>query len=114
MILTKSCLDVIPKFDHEDMFFYIDPPYYQASQGPYGGYTLQNFIALLDRLTVLKAKFLLSSYDCEVLSEYIQKNNWNQKLLDKPLLVNGNSKRKIESLVYNYQVNQSTDLKLNL
>lgn len=73
MILTKSCLDLIRKFDHPDMFFYIDPPYYQASQGPYGGYTRENFIALLKVLENIEGKFLLSSYSCELLTEYIDK-----------------------------------------
>jgi len=114
MILTKSCNIIIPKFDHVDMFFYIDPPYYQACQGPYGGYTRENFIALLTICAKLKAKFLLSSYSCELLSDFVEKNKWNQKLLDKPLLVNGNSKRKIESLVYNYYVDEYRQTELLL
>lgn len=102
MILTKSALEVIVKFDSPETYFYLDPPYWQASQGPYKGYTLRNFQKLLELCSKMKGKFLLSSYACELLKDYVDQNNWNQILLDKTLAVSSNGDRKVESLVFNY------------
>lgn len=104
MILNKCALTVIEKFDRKDSFFYLDPPYYQANQGHYKGYSFKNFKSLLDILSNLEGKFLLSSYNCELLQEYINKNKWNQKLIENNLSIKSNAKTKTESLVFNYPI----------
>lgn len=103
MVLTKDALSTIRKFDQEDTTYYLDPPYYQANQGHYKGYTLKAFKKLLETCKTLKGRFILSSYACKVLKDYIDDNGWNQILFDKPLNVSANGDRKIESLVFNYE-----------
>jgi DNA adenine methylase len=75
-IECKDALELILKQDSVDTFFYIDPPYVGANQGHYGGYTQEHFNALLDVLSNIKGKFLLSSYPNEILDVYRSKYNW--------------------------------------
>ena len=102
-IFCREALDVIRKVDHEDTFHYIDPPYFQADMGHYGGYTLLDFEALLNLLATIKGKFMLSSYPSEMLSQYVHKNGWKMIELDLPRSAGGG--RKIEVLTMNYEMN---------
>lgn len=94
--------------DKETAFHYIDPPYIDSNQGHYGGYTREHFKRDLDTIEQLKGKFLLSSYDSDVLQEYIKRNGWYVKYIDKPLNASngrlGNRKRKVEVLTANYPI----------
>jgi DNA adenine methylase len=54
-------------YDTPETFHYIDPPYLNANQGHYGGYTEAHFKTLLNTLSNLKGKFLLSTYPHELL-----------------------------------------------
>jgi DNA adenine methylase len=75
-----ECCDavrIIKSRDVPDGFFYLDPPYVGADQGHYNGYTQDNFDALLDTLTTLKGKFLLSSYRNKTLEVYAERNGWH-------------------------------------
>ncbi|WKD85219.1 Modification methylase DpnIIA [Polaribacter huanghezhanensis] len=110
-IENNNACKVISSRDTEDAFHYVDPPYIDANQGHYGGYTESDYKQLLDTLSKLKGKFLLSSYPSKLLDSYIQKNGWHTKTFDKPLsarkAVEGKSRgRKIEVLTANYSLNE--------
>ncbi|MCZ8020207.1 MAG: DNA adenine methylase [Cyclobacteriaceae bacterium] len=61
-------------------FHYIDPPYPNADQGHYAGYNWDEYEALLNFLaTECKGKFMLSSYNSDMLEQYCNNNNWNVK-----------------------------------
>lgn len=107
-IMEYDAIKCIKDYDQEKMFFYIDPPYVGANQGHYAGYTQKDFDALLETLSHLKGKFLLSSYDNDELAECTQEQGWHSVYIDK---VNRTSCRKAgekpktkhEVLTYNYE-----------
>ena len=106
---NNDALKVIQSRDTKDTFHYIDPPYFNSDMGHYGGYTEADFKNLLELLSTIKGKFLLSSYPSEILETYIQKNGWFTKTFDKPLsaqkAVAGKSRgRKTEILTANYPI----------
>ena len=101
-IFCRDALDVIRKADHEDAFHYIDPPYFNADMGHYVGYTIEDFENLLQILTTIKGRFMLSSYPSEILSSYAKLHGWNMIELDLPRAAGGG--RKIEILTVNYNV----------
>ncbi|URM37126.1 DNA adenine methylase [Flavobacterium anhuiense] len=104
-IECKDAIELIKKQDSENAFFYIDPPYVGANQGHYGGYTQEHFCALLETLSQIKGKFLLSSYPNAALDEYRKSYGWVN--YDKDLLLacsNGTGKRKTEALTANYSL----------
>jgi DNA adenine methylase len=99
-IFCRDALDVIKKSDHEDAFHYIDPPYFQADMGHYGGYTRDDFEKLLQLLSGIRGRFMLSSYPSAILSEYADKFKWHMLEYDMPRSAGGG--RKIEVVTTNY------------
>ena len=72
-IECNDALTVIKSRDTKESFFYIDPPYFNSDMGHYKGYSEQDFIDLLNVLTKIKGKFLLSSYPSDILIKYSKK-----------------------------------------
>lgn len=109
-IENTDALKVITSRDTNDSFFFIDPPYVGADQGHYSGYTRQDFINLLDTLEKVKGNFFLTTYDSDLLTEYVKRNGWHQIKIEKPLTAykskGGKRKRKIEVFTMNYKVNK--------
>jgi len=108
-IENNDALKVITSRDAEDSFHYVDPPYINSDQGHYDGYTENDYRQLLDTLSGIKGKFLLSSYPSEILEKYIQKNGWHSIRFEKPLSARkaqaGKDRgRKIEVLTANYPI----------
>lgn len=107
-IENTDALKVITSRDTLNTFHFIDPPYLSgADQGHYSGYTEDDYIKLLDILTNIKGKFLLTTYDSDLLTEYVKKNNWHQIKIEKPLTAykstGGKRKRKVEVFTMNYK-----------
>ena len=69
---------------------------------------------LLDLLTTIKGKFILSNYSSQVLKKYIRQNDWNVEQIDLNMNVanfNDGPRRKRELLVYNYTIQQELQFK---
>lgn len=106
---NNDALKVIESRDTIDAFHYVDPPYINSNQGHYGGYTKTHYRDLLETLSNVKGKFLLSSYPSKLLSKYTKKHGWYTKTFDKPLsarkAVTGKPRgRKVEVLTANYPI----------
>ncbi len=106
-IECNDACKVIQSRDTVDTFHYVDPPYINSDQGHYGGYTEEDYKRLLDCLSKVKGKFLLSSYPSDILSEYTKRNGWHTLVFDKPLSAGKATSekgrnRKIEVLTANY------------
>lgn len=104
-IENRDAIKVITSRDMEDSFFYCDPPYYNANMGHYSGYKVEDFGNLLICLSNIKGKFLLSSYESELVEKYTRKNNWETIKIKKRLSVTHKVKRdKVEVLTANYPI----------
>lgn len=99
----RDAIYVIERNDGEDSFFFVDPPYFNANMGHYGGYLEADFERLLQTLSVLKGKFLLTCYPSELLEKWLGKNpNWTADFREMSLSAGAKGKRKVEVLVRNY------------
>lgn len=104
-IENKDAVKLIHDLDSPDTFFYLDPPYVNADQGHYGGYTQQHFDDLLQTLSNISGKFLMSSYPNESLDEYRKEYNWMNADVEMHLSASMKSnKHKIEALTANYDI----------
>lgn len=108
-IENNDACSVITSRDADDAFHYCDPPYIDTNQGHYGGYSQQQYINLLDTLSQVKGKFLLSSYPSEVLDKYISSQGWYSIRFEQPLSAkkpkDGEKRsKKIEVLTANYPI----------
>lgn len=104
-LLCRDAIMIIKTGDNENVWAYIDPPYLEAKQRYYKGYTIQNFTQLLDTLSKMKGMFLLSSYPNEILLKYTKKNKWNHKEMAINCDANNGKKKKRECLTWNYNIN---------
>lgn len=108
--VSIECADavyIIQSRDTPDSFFYVDPPYYNSNCGHYDGYSLEDFERLLDVLSKIQGRFLLSSYPSDVLAKYTKANGWNQQVYEQGVTVNSKSgyqKKKWEVLTANYPI----------
>ncbi len=108
-IENNDACKVIKSRDTDNAFHYVDPPYIDVHQGHYEGYTKGDYIKLLDTLSKIKGRFLLSSYPTDILECYTKEFGWHTKTFDKPLsaqkAVTGKPRaRKIEVLTANYPI----------
>lgn len=103
----NDALKVIASRDTKDSFFYVDPPYFNSNCGHYRGYTEEDFGKLLELLSKIKGKFLLSSYPSDILAIYSKQNKWFTKTIEMNLAVTAKrikQKRKTEVLTGNYEI----------
>ena len=109
---SLDALECIRRYDGENVFFYLDPPYLGADQGHYKGYTEQDFYNLLFLLKRIKGKFLLSCYPGVLAEIFTEKTN-NINLLRITQRISaanstqspGAKRMKTEMLIWNYYVN---------
>lgn len=102
-----DALKIIRSRDSVDTLFYVDPPYVGADQGHYDGYSQADFDALLEQLSKVEGKFLLSSFRNKQLSVAAESNGWQQIELKmaKPMSAQtGKTVEKIEVLTANYPI----------
>ncbi|MGZ3999166.1 MAG: DNA adenine methylase [Mucilaginibacter sp.] len=109
-IENKDALYCINKFDQPESFFYEDPPYIDANQQHYRGYTIDQYQALLDCNEKLTGRFLLSCFDTDIIRDYAAKNRW--LIITKEMAnyapmaraaMGDTRPRKVELLVMNYE-----------
>lgn len=99
---------ILEIYNTDDAFHYVDPPYINTNQGHYDGYSKDEFIKLLQTLTQVKGKFILSSFPSDLLELYTKEFGWYTKQFSKPLTAKkgmaGKSRdsRKVEVLTANF------------
>jgi DNA adenine methylase len=100
-----DALKIIKSRDHDNSFFYCDPPYFNSDMGHYDGYSEQDFEDLLSLLAKIKGKFLLSAYPSSILTKYVKQFGWVELAIIQPIAVNAKNRKqklKTEMLVANY------------
>jgi len=105
-IENNDAIKVINLWDSKDSFFYCDPPYFNSDMGHYKCYTEKDFENLLQTLSKIKGKFLLSSYPSEILEKYTRKYKWHTKKIEgmHVSVSLGKQKTKTEVLTGNYEI----------
>lgn len=84
LIEKKDALKVIKNLDAPDALHFADPPYFNAQTGA-NGYSEADFIALLELLSGIKGKFVLTCYDCACAREFAAAGGWQVKEIDKKI-----------------------------
>jgi len=103
-IENTDALNIITLRDSPETFHYIDPPYIGTDCGHYRFYTEDDFRTLLQTLSGIQGKFLLSSFPSDLLKEYTQKYGWYTKEIAGKISAPKTTKQKdkIEVLTANY------------
>lgn len=106
-IECTDALRIINSRDTTEAFFYCDPPYYNSDCGHYDGYSIEDFENLLNRLSKIEGKFLLSSYPSEILTKYAKAHKWQQIEIEQTITASGKhrtGRKKTEVLTANYTI----------
>lgn len=103
-IENDDAIKILRSRNVKKAFHYIDPPYLNADQGHYDGYTFNDYQNLLNFLAFeCKGKFLLSSYNSEMLTQYTKVHGWHKKEITHRIKTPRKSgSAKVEVLVSNY------------
>ncbi len=104
-IECKDALEVIRQRDTDGTLYFVDPPYPESDQGHYKGYTMEDFIQLLDLLEKIQGKFILTNYWYPVLQEYIDRNGWHTKAITRTIQakrIRERGKEKTEYIISNF------------
>lgn len=75
-IFCRDAIDVITAMDSPDTFHFIDPPYINTDCAHYEGYTVDDFNRLLNTVSSIKGKFLLTTFPTDILATQTAKNGW--------------------------------------
>jgi len=71
-VSNTDALKFIKQFDSPQTFFYCDPPYPGANQGHYGGYTREDFYALIDIIDKSQSNAIISCYPMDGCLDNVQ------------------------------------------
>lgn len=102
-IFCRDALRVIQNVDSVDTFHFVDPPYINTDCGHYKGYTIDDYKRLLELLSTIKGKFLLTSFPTDILDDFTRENGW--KTIKNEMAAAAGStvgKKKIEVFTMNY------------
>lgn len=99
-----NALNIIKSRDTENTFHFVDPPYINSDCGHYSNtFNLMDFEDLLNILSNINGKFMLTMFPHEVLTEYINNNNWYVKDVVRTISASKERRRKqTELIVMNY------------
>lgn len=103
-IECTDAIRIIESRDSESAFFYVDPPYFNSDCGHYDGYTEDDFRELLQTLSQIRGKFLLSSYPSDVLDVFTQQYGWYTVKKEMRIDAGKTNRKKIEVLTANYRI----------
>ena len=103
-IENRPALEVIKRFDYENVFMYIDPPYLLGSRtGKQYKHEMtdKDHVELLETLLQSKAKIMISGYESDIYNDYLKK--WNKRNF-KSCAEHG--KPRTEVVWMNYEIEQ--------
>jgi DNA adenine methylase len=105
-IECTDALRIINSRDSKYSFFYCDPPYFNSDCGHYDGYTIEDYERLLQALSKIEGRFILSSYPSEILDVFTARYGWKTVKFEQTVSVGINNgkpgKSKIEVLTANF------------
>lgn len=87
VVENKDALELIQKYDDNDVFFYLDPPYVQSTRRSNQKYMIEmsdeDHERMINLILKSKAKIMLSGYDNEIYNNLVE-NGWNRLELESP------------------------------
>lgn len=101
---NRDALDVIRTYDNENAFHFVDPPYINSDCGHYeGSFNDKNMEDLLELLTTIKGKFMLTMFPFEMIEKYANANGWVIHKVERTISASKVNRRKQEEwIVCNY------------
>ena len=105
--VTIECEDgtnLIKRYDCEEAFHFVDPPYVGTDCGHYNGaFNEEDFTKLLETLSQVKGKFMLTMFPHKKIEEYAERCGWTIHRIERTITASKTSRRRQEEwIVTNY------------
>jgi DNA adenine methylase len=106
MIESRPAIDLLPRYDGEDSFFYLDPPYMPETRHGNKAATyahemiVDDHEALLDALLQIKGKAMLSGYAAPLYDEKLK--TWRREELKTKAHMANSGEERVEVIWFNY------------
>ena len=105
--VTIECEDgtnLIKRYDCEEAFHFVDPPYVGTDCGHYNGaFNEEDFSKLLETLSQVKGKFMLTMFPHKKIEEYAERCGWTIHRIERTITASKTSRRRQEEwIVTNY------------
>lgn len=112
-IENRNAFDVIETYDSKETFHFIDPPYINSACGHYQGmFDHTQMIILLDLLSNIKGRFMLTMFPYEDIKVAAKQQGWSIHQVERTISASKTNRRKqSEWIVLNYKPPRE-DLKL--
>lgn len=103
-IESTNALRVIESRDSHQAFHFVDPPYVNSDCGHYEGtFNLMDFQELLELLSRVEGKFMLTMYPHDMIKEFANQHGWEIIEVERTISVATTNRRKqAEWIVINY------------
>lgn len=104
-IENRDALEVIDLYDTSNTFHFVDPPYVGSDCGHYADlFGDREMTALLDLLTTLKGKFMLTMFPHQEISLCAERHGWIIHRIERTISASKTARRKQEEwMVCNYE-----------
>lgn len=103
-IEQDDAINVIRQYDSPDAFHYLAPPYVNCNMGHYENmFSESNLRELLDTISGMQGKFMLTMYPNDMIRRYTETNNWTIHKTDRMVSAANVKRRKQEEwMIVNY------------
>lgn len=100
-----DALELIKKYDVSNAFHFVDPPYINSDCGHYEGlFSNDNMVELLELLSSIKGKFMLTMFPLDVIRQYADDKGWIVHKIERTISASKTSRRRQEEwIVCNYE-----------
>lgn len=101
-----DALELIKKYDVSNAFHFVDPPYINSDCGHYEGlFSTDNMVELLELLSNIKGKFMLTMFPLDVIKQYADNKGWIIYSIERTISASKTSRRSQEEwIVCNYEL----------
>ena len=99
-IENEDGIRLIKRYDCEDAFHFVDPPYIGLDCGHYEGtFNEQNFEDLLATLATVKGKFMLTMFPHPSIAKYAEEHGWRILKIERTISASKTNRRKQEEWI---------------
>lgn len=107
-IEQDDAINVIKQYDSPDALHYLAPPYVNCNMGHYENmFGEENLKELLDTVSGIQGKFMLTMYPNDMIKRYAENNNWIIHKIDRTVSAANVKRRKQEEwVVVNYVLSE--------
>ena len=109
-IECEDALSVIARYDCQEAFHFVDPPYIGTDCGHYEGtFDMEAMERLLTLLATVKGKFMLTMFPLELIKQYADNNGWVIHKVTRTISASRDNRRKQEEwMICNYSAAQQS------